>query len=135
MFSIFQYIMMAFAYSISKPYRAPIYSNPHLMINFGILIVSAIYLNVMPAEFFRVCFLFCSCFYDPMPFQSFLQLDEIFFQHHSLKYYLWGLVVLNSIATYVFEKYVMANRLVITFLKRFVPATVVLLHLTFTACR
>ena len=63
-FPIFQYITLSVAYSIAKPYRSPLWTNPYLVGNLVILYMCAIYINISPAGWLTVCASFVSHFID-----------------------------------------------------------------------
>ena len=53
-FGIFQYITLSIAYSIAKPYRAPLYTNPHFVVNLALLYLAGIYINLFPGKWLTV---------------------------------------------------------------------------------
>jgi hypothetical protein len=56
LFSLFQYITLSLAYSISKPYRASALTNYYFIVNVIILFALGIYINIEPPKFLKVPF-------------------------------------------------------------------------------
>ena len=104
-----QYLITAFAFSISKPFKSPIYTNYFLTFFMIFAFVYSCIIIVWPTQF-STNLLQLYFFDDPQ--NSFKDErredcddpDNYRFEDHQIKYYIQGLALLNFIISYVFEK-------------------------------
>ena len=104
-----QYLITAFAFSISKPFKSPIYTNYFLTFFMIFAFVYSCIIIVWPTQFSTN--LLQLYFFDE-PENSFKDErredcddpDNYRFEDHQIKYYIQGLALLNFIISYVFEK-------------------------------
>ena len=103
--SNFQYLVTAIAFSISKPFRSPIYTNVFLMIFMLIAFGYSTYIVLFPDKW-SIKLLQLYYFDDPELSFRREEGDEIDgrYQDHNMKYYIEGLTLLNFLVSYLFEK-------------------------------
>ena len=111
--SNFQYLITAIAFSISKPFRSPFYTNYYLLFFMILAFVFSIYIIVYPKfpNYFLIDIFNLYYFDDPsMSFkrESLKDEDEIKFKsknaNPNMKYYIVAIIGANFLISYLIEK-------------------------------
>jgi cation-transporting ATPase 13A3/4/5 len=104
-----QYLITAFAFSISKPFKSPIYTNYYLTFFMIFAFVYSCFIIVFPNKL-SVDLLQLYNFDDPENSYKDDRRDDIddedlyIYKDTQIKYYIQGLALLNFIISYIFEK-------------------------------
>ena len=104
-----QYLITAFAFSISKPFKSPIYTNYYLTFFMIFAFVYSCFIIVYPNKI-SVDLLQLYNFDDPENSYKDERRDDIedeelyIYKDTQIKYYIQGLALLNFIISYIFEK-------------------------------
>ena len=107
-----QYLITAFAFSISKPFKSPIYTNYFLTFFMIFAFGYSCMIILWPHRYISKLL---QMYNFDNPYDSYFDkrrgeipkdIKDIYytFEDHTIKYYIQGLVILNFIISYVFEK-------------------------------
>ena len=109
-----QYLITAFAFSISKPFKSPIYTNFYLTFFMVFAFVYSCVIILWPNKFIAKLLQLYN-FEDPN--ESFkddrrddIDNEDLYqYEDHQIKYYIQGLALLNFIISYIFEKVIIPS--------------------------
>lgn len=106
----FQAIVGAISFSLSKPYRLPIWTNKPYFISLVLLCLFDLWVVFAPGGCNVPCDVGCSCVCPPgeesWPYRIFNMwnfIDASGNSHYQYRYFIFGLVVLNALLTYCIE--------------------------------
>ena len=109
-----QYLITAFAFSISKPFKSPIYTNFYLTFFMIFAFVYSCVIILWPNKFIAKLLQLYN-FEDPNESFKDERRDDIdneelyIYEDHEIKYYIQGLALLNFIISYIFEKVIIPS--------------------------
>ena len=109
-----QYLITAFAFSISKPFKSPIYTNFYLTFFMIFAFVYSCVIILWPNKFIAKRLQLYN-FEDPNESFKDERRDDIdneelyIYEDHEIKYYIQGLALLNFIISYIFEKVIIPS--------------------------